>query len=222
MSDLILPILAGLALGSLHAFDADHITAVSVFVSRNPQPRRAMIFGLQWALGHTATLLLFGLTTMSMKFAISSLFQAVAEVGVGLMLIALGAWALRHLFKRRRIHIHKHVHDGVEHIHFHSHAERTDHHHAHSMFFVGAAHGLAGTAAVLVVIPIALLTSIVAVALYIVLFGIGTMIAMAAFAYALGHALLLIKLRNALLWVQGIAGSISILIGCWWILERFL
>lgn len=221
MSDLLFPILAGLTLGSLHAFDADHITAVSVFVSRNPQPRRAVMFGLQWALGHTATLLVFGLTVVSLNLVVSPVLQTLAEMGVGLILIGLGAWAIWHLSRSRKIHIHKHLHDGVEHIHFHSHAERADHHHAHSMFFVGAAHGLAGTAAVLVVIPIALLSSTFAVALYILLFGVGTMLAMAAFAYALGHALLLIKIKNALFWVQGIAGSMSVLLGSWRILGRF-
>jgi high-affinity nickel permease len=222
MNEIFLPTLAGLTLGSLHAFDADHVAAVSVFVSRHPQPKRAVMFGIWWALGHTATLFVLGLTSMSLKLVISPLIETVAEVGVGIMLIVLGGWGMHHLVRRERVHIHRHVHDGVEHIHFHSHVERSDHRHEHSMFLVGAAHGFAGTASVMVVIPIAIVSSALTASLYILLFGIGTMIAMATFAYLLGNIVLAVKRKNLFVWLQGIAGMVSILVGCVWILERVI
>lgn len=154
MQDILLPMVAGLTLGSLHALDADHVAAVSVFVSRNPRPRQAMKFGVRWALGHTTTLLLFGLVVISLKLVVTPFMEMVAEVGIGFMLIAIGAWALNNLLRRQRMHIHRHMHDGVEHVHFHSHGERSDHLHEHSVFLIGAAHGLAGTASVLVVVPV--------------------------------------------------------------------
>ena len=222
MNDVLLPVVAGFALGSLHAFDADHVAAVSVFVSRNPQPRRAVMFGVRWALGHTATLFIFGLAAMSLKFVVTPFMETVAEVGVGFMLIALGAWGMHRLVHRERIHIHRHVHEGVEHVHLHSHTERADHQHEHSMFLVGAAHGLAGTASVLVVIPIAIISSALAASLYILLFGIGTMIAMASFAYLLGNIVMAVKRRNMLVWFQAVTSLTSIVVGSLWILERVI
>lgn len=220
MQELLLVIIAGLTLGSLHALDADHISAVSVFVSRNPQPRKAMMFGIRWAMGHTTTLFIFGLLSIGLKLVITPSVQAMAEIAVGLILIVLGGWAIRGVFRSERIHIHRHAHDGVEHMHFHSHAERYDHHHTHSMFLVGAMHGFAGTASVLVIIPIAFVSSLLTASLYILLFGIGTMVAMAFFSYILGNIIQAVKLKGAVLWIQGIAGAVSLCIGCVWILER--
>lgn len=222
MPDIALPIIAGFAVGCLHAFDADHIAAVSVFVSRNPKPKSAAMFGLHWAIGHTTTLFLFGMTAMTLKIVITPTMEAAAEIGVGMMLILLGTWGIHHLVRRERIHIHRHTHDGVEHIHFHSHADRPDHGHAHSMFLVGAAHGLAGTASVLVVIPIAVVSSVVTTSLYILVFGIGTMVAMSVFAYLLGNVMLVVKRKNTLLWLQGMAGAVSIIIGFLWIFQRVM
>jgi hypothetical protein len=218
MNEAMLAVLAGLTLGALHAFDTDHVVAVSVFVSRNPKPRRAALFGVRWALGHTIALLVFGLAVMTLKLVITPLMETVAEVGVGVMLVALGIWAMRYLVCRKRIHIHRHTHDGVEHMHFHSHEERTDHHHTHSMVLVGAAHGLAGTASVLVIIPMAIAGSVFAASLYILLFGIGTIIAMATCAYLLANVVVAVKRKNAIVWFQGITGVACLLVGCLWIL----
>jgi hypothetical protein len=222
MSEILLPILAGLTLGALHAFDADHVAAVSVFVSRNAELSRAVRFGIRWALGHTATLLVFGLTAMSLKLVITPLMETIAEVGVGIMLVVLGTWGMHHVVRRERIHIHRHVHDGMEHIHVHSHAGQNDHRHEHSMFLVGAAHGFAGTASVLVVIPVTIISSVLTASLYILLFGLGTMVAMATFAYLLGNMVLAVKGRSRLAWLQGLAGMASIVVGCFWILERIV
>lgn len=220
MQDILLPMVAGLTLGSLHALDADHVAAVSVFVSRNPRPRQAMMFGVRWALGHTTTLLLFGLVVISLKLVVTPFMEMVAEVGIGFMLIAIGTWGLNNLLRRQRMHIHRHMHDGVEHVHFHSHGERSDHLHEHSVFLIGAAHGLAGTASVLVVVPVAVVSSLFTVSLYIVLFGIGTIISMAMFAYLLGNAVVRMNQKNSILWIQGVAAATSIFVGCWWILKR--
>jgi high-affinity nickel permease len=222
MEDLLLAVSAGLILGGIHAFDADHVVAVTAFAAKNPGARKAALFGVLWGLGHTTILMVFGMACLALQFIIPPAVETFAELLVGAMLLAIGTWVLKDVFLRKRIHIHKHTHDGVEHIHVHSHEEREDHRHRHSMFFVGAAHGFAGTAAVLVVIPVTISGSLVAALVYMILFGIGTMAAMAVFAYALGHTFLLITFKNAMFWVQGIAGSMSILLGSWWILERLL
>ena len=86
----------------------------------------------------------------------------VLEGAVAVMLIALGLDVLRRL-RRSRIHIHVHRHDGgPRHVHAHSHAgeathDPTHHHHGHvrgvawRAVLVGTVHGLAGSAALVLV-----------------------------------------------------------------------
>lgn len=215
--DLTLPLITGLTLGFLHAFDADHLTAVSVFASKHPTPAKAFRFGLLWGLGHAVTLLVFGVIVMMLKFAIPPLIESVAELAVGLLLVGLGVWALRDVARLKKLHLHRHVHGGVEHLHFHSHADGPDHHHGHSLFAIGATHGLAGTASVVVIIPLAVSQSFMASLLFLLLFGIGTITAMALFASLFGviSAHLVQRVKLALL--QSVAGGTSVVIGCVWI-----
>lgn len=215
--ELIMAVLAGFTLGCLHAFDVDHIVAVTAFASKNPDARKATWLGILWGLGHTGTLLVLGLVSLLFKFVIPPTVESIAELAIGALLIAIGVWVLTDLLRHKHFHIHKHSHDGVEHIHFHSHRQNEGHSHRHSMFLVGAAHGFAGTASVLVIIPIAITQSILAAAVYLLLFGIGTIVAMAAFAFILGKLSGLATANRFVPVVQGIAGSVSVLVGIVWI-----
>ena len=220
--DLVLAIAAGFTLGCLHAFDVDHIAAVTAFASKHPSARGATWFGIYWGMGHTATLLVLGGLSVALKFAIPPAVSSAAEVLVGLLLISIGAWVLRGFFRGRKIHLHRHTHDGVEHVHFHSHAQGANHRHRHSMFFVGAAHGFAGTAAVMVLIPITITQSLGFALTYLILFGVGTMSAMGLFAYLLGNVTQRAGSHTILAAIQAVAGSLSLILGVLWISERFL
>jgi sulfite exporter TauE/SafE len=85
------------------------------------------------------------------------------------------------------------------------------------MFLIGATHGFAGTASLMVVVPFAITGSIFTAAVYLVVFGIGTILAMGMLAFILGKAALSIKTRNALPWVQAGAGAVSLCVGLVWI-----
>jgi nickel/cobalt exporter len=218
--DLLLPVIAGFVLGCIHAFDADHVVAVTAFASKNPQPLKAARFGIVWGLGHTATLLVLGLVSIAFKFAIPPVVESFAELLVGVLLVAIGLWVLAGVLRQKRTHIHKHTHDGVGHIHFHSHEHNTDHDHSHSMFLVGATHGFAGTASVMILVPLAVSQSLVASSLYLLLFGFGTMVAMGTFAFLLGSVSSKAGVRIPVL--QAIAGTVGIVIGFVWIGEVIL
>jgi len=222
MMDLVFAVAGGFTLGCLHALDVDHVAAVTAFASKHPSARRATWFGVYWGLGHTATLIILGGLSLALKFAIPPAVSSAAELLVGFLLISIGAWVLRGFFRGRRIHLHRHTHDGVEHVHFHSHADGGDHRHLHSMFFVGAAHGFAGTAAVMVLIPITITQSLGFALIYLILFGIGTMSAMGLFAYLLGNMTQRAGSEKILAVVQAAAGSLSLIIGVLWLGERFL
>ncbi|GJQ21298.1 MAG: hydantoin utilization protein A [Bacteroidia bacterium] len=210
-------LVSGFVLGTIHAFDADHITAVTAFSGKAADARKAAFYGVVWGLGHSAVLIVFGLVIMAFRFVIPPFIESVSEAVIGLMLVGIGAWVLAGLFRRRKIHIHRHEHDGVEHIHFHSHFQKADHRHRHSMFLVGAAHGLAGTASVLVLVPITLSQSLLASAAFLLLFGVGTMTAMGIFAYLLGSVARMAAAGRLLPVFEGAAGIASIGVGALWI-----
>jgi sulfite exporter TauE/SafE len=215
--ELLLAVVGGLTLGCLHALDIDHVTAVTVFVSKNPNPRRAALLGVRWGMGHTATVFVLGVLSLMLKFFIPPLVQSLAEVLVGILLIAIGVWVLRDSLRRRGIHLHTHAHDGGEHIHFHSHQDRPDHSHTHSMFLIGATHGFAGTASLMVIVPLTVTTSFFTAAVYLILFGIGTIAAMGTLAYFMGKLATSMKEPHILPRAQAMAGLVSIVVGLLWI-----
>lgn len=220
--EFLLALMSGFILGTLHAFDADHLTAVTAFSGKAPSARRAALYGVLWGLGHTAMLFLFGVVAIAFRFVIPPMIETASEAIVGALLVGIGIWVLRGVLRSRRIHIHRHEHDGVEHVHFHSHQAASDHRHGHSMFLVGAAHGLAGTASVLVLIPITLSQSIMTAGSYLLVFGIGTMTAMGVFAYLLGSVARLAAAGRLLPIIQGVAGAASIGVGLLWISNSLL
>jgi len=215
--EFMLSLVSGFVLGMLHAFDADHVAAVTAFSGKAADARKAALHGVIWGLGHSAVLMVFGLVVIAFRFVIPPLIESVSEAVVGVMLVGIGSWVLAGLLRRRQIHIHRHEHDGVEHIHFHSHLRQADHHHRHSMFLVGAAHGLAGTASVLVLLPITLSQSLFTSAAYLLIFGIGTMTAMGIFAYLLGSVARLAAAARLLPVLEGAAGIASVGVGVLWI-----
>lgn len=208
---------AGLTLGFVHALDVDHVAAVTVFVSKNPDPRGAAALGIRWGMGHTISVFLLGIVSIALRFVIPPFVQSLAEVVVGILLITIGVWVLRGVFKRRHIHVHKHTHDSIEHIHFHSHAHRSDHYHKHSIFLIGVTHGFAGTAALMVAVPFAISGSMFTAAVCLVVFGIGTILAMGMLAFMMGKAAQSIKTKNVLPYIQVVAGVVSVCVGLLWI-----
>src|SRR3989338_2272649 len=129
--DLLFPLFSGLTLGVIHAFDIDHIVAVSNFSSRTLNRWTSARIGAAWGLGHSVVLLVAGGLVVAFRLTIPVIIQEGAEVLVGILLIIIGVWSLRDYLRRRSIHLHQHTHDGVEHVHFHSHREVPGHTHSH-------------------------------------------------------------------------------------------
>lgn len=121
-------LLLGLLLGVRHAFDADHLVAVTTIISAYRNPLKAIWVGVSWGLGHTTTLLLMGILILFVKITLSEQIARLFEFLVGVVLVILGIqvfWSLR----RSRVHLHLHSHDSQSHVHFHSHAETPTHSH---------------------------------------------------------------------------------------------
>lgn len=170
----------GFLLGIRHAFDVDHVAAVSAMVSKYNSIKNSSLLGMFWGFGHTIALFFVGLIVLSLKITIPEKLALSFEFIVGVMLFILGVNILLTINKNK-IHIHKHRHSGVEHIHFHSHKLIWHHQHGHlqlkKSLVIGLIHGLAGSAA-LTLLVLATINSILLGLIYILIFGIGSIIGM--------------------------------------------
>jgi ABC-type nickel/cobalt efflux system permease component RcnA len=82
--------LLGLFLGMRHSTDADHVVAVSTIVSRQKSVKSSAVIGLLWGLGHTLTIFLVGSGIIIFGVVIPPRLGLSMEFCVALMLILLG------------------------------------------------------------------------------------------------------------------------------------
>ena len=219
----------GLVFGLKHATEVDHIVAVSAIVSEHRSLLRSALVGGLWGLGHTVSLVVVGVLVLVFRVAIPEPIANWLEFGVALMIIALGALTLiRVLWNRPDVHIHQHKHDGLSHAHIHFHEQRTQHaaptkSHSHAIasigykpFLVGAMHGLAGSAA-LTLLVLTQIQSVVLGLVYLAVFGIGSacgvllMSSLVGLPFAVSE-----RLSNINYGLQTAAGALSITFGLWY------
>ncbi len=201
----------GFVLGLKHALDADHVVAVSTIVSETRSLKKSSLAGVIWGIGHTVTLLLVGLLVLGFRLSIPADVALYFEFLVGIVLVALGVDVLRKT-SGDKIHQHQHKHESVAHTHAHLH-ESDAHSHVHKVFAIGVAHGLAGSAALMLLV-LASVQSLVQGLLYIFVFGIGSILGMLVISTIIGLPFLLTKKFERIdRAVKVIAGGISILLG---------
>ena len=182
----VLLLSTGLVLGMRHAFDRDHITAVTHFISLEPDPLKSAWFGFRWAIGHAVTVLGLGSLILLLHLKFDPAFERYAELLVGVTLIALGIWRLVLLWRERR-HTHRHEHRTTAHDHEHSHTPGREHVHKFAPTLVGMVHGASGTVELFVLIPITLITVTWLAYLYIGLFSMGCALTMSLYGYVVGR-----------------------------------
>ena len=203
---------AGFVLGLKHALDADHVAVVTTMVSQSKSLKKSSLLGAMWGLGHTTTLLIAGLAVLLLKITIPARLALGLEFVVGLVVIGFGLDLLRKI-RRGTIHSHQHLHDGSTHAHLHSHADLPTHRHHHRALAVGALHGLAGSAA-LTLLVLTTATSTLQGIIYILIFSLGSIISMLIISSFIGLPFLLTKqFARVNTAIQTTAGVLSIAIG---------
>lgn len=216
-------VLSGFVAGAVHVVTGiDHMAAlIPLSVGRHLAALRT---GAIWGLGHSAGVLLVGALALLVRSMIDvELVSFMGERLVGVALIGIGLYAIRNAM-RLEIHSHVHAHDGAEkHAHIHAHKASVPGHeagmaHGHAAMAAGTLHGVAGSAHLLGVLPALALPTHTAAAVYLLLFGVGTVFAMAAFAATVGVATVGVsratsRLRPALI----AAGALSCAIGVLWL-----
>lgn len=205
MVGLLSIIAIGFFLGMRHATDPDHVIAVTTIVSQQRSGGRAALIGAFWGLGHTVTIFAVGSAIILFNLVIPARIGLAMELSVGLMLIALGGWNLTSFLQglpprpvaEPVIHSHAHAHGDTVHTHLHAHGPN-GHTHAEldsSManldgkfgklglyqmlrpLLVGIVHGLAGSAAVTLLILASIRNPRWAI-VYLIVFGVGTIAGM--------------------------------------------
>ncbi len=207
MLGLLSIIAIGFFLGMRHATDPDHVIAVTTIVSQQRSAGRAALIGAFWGLGHTVTIFVVGSAIILFNLVIPPRVGLGMELSVGLMLILLGGWNLKNFLQGLPskpvtesgavMHSHLHHHGELIHTHEHRHVD-VEHSHpemeasvaqldekfgdkgAYQMLrpvMVGIVHGLAGSAAVTLLILASIRNASWAIA-YLVVFGIGTIAGM--------------------------------------------
>ena len=220
-SPLLTTLGLGFLLGMGHALNADHVVAVSAMVSQHRSVRRASLVGILWGVGHTTTLLLTGVLVILFKVTVPARLALSMELGVGIVLVALGASVLGG-YLTGRVHAHAHRHGGDLHVHFHSHAAGEGHEHEHPVLdyrrsvLVGMLHGLAGSAALMLLVLATIRTPALGLA-YILIFGAGSILGMLGISSLLGLPFALMAERYVGIHrsLQIAVGAASVLYGAW-------
>jgi ABC-type nickel/cobalt efflux system permease component RcnA len=228
----------GFLLGLQHATDPDHLVAVATILTRERRFADGALIGVLWGAGHMTTLTIVGAIIIGLKLTITPAVGGSLELIVAAMLIVLGVLRLRdavrgleavppgHLVADHNhgggagvVHSHPHAHDA-EHTHEHPHVHPSrwlamlgwrSGWPAGRALVVGAVHGLAGSAAVSLLV-LATLRSTASAVIYLLIFGIGTIIGMtlltAVMAFPVSMALRYSRARRALALCAGV-GSIA-------------
>jgi sulfite exporter TauE/SafE len=203
--------LLGVLLGLRHALEADHIVALTAIVGQGRGVRRALMAGLRWGIGHSITILVVGFAALALKISIPQGLALSLEFAVGIALVVLGIPLIRRWAARN--HLHRHRHESAWHTHPHTHGEAVGHAHRHSRkpFFMGMLHGLAGSGA-LTVLVLATMESVAEGVVFLLLFGLGSILAMLVVGGLLGLSFGLAARSPGRIdrWLEGAVGMVSI------------
>jgi len=187
---LLFTFITSLLLGMRHATDPDHVVAVTTIVTRERSVAKAAGIGAVWGIGHTITLLVVGGAIILFKVAMNARLGLSLELCVAIMLIVLG---LLNLFNVRA---------------------KTSDINATRPFLVGVVHGLAGSAgAALLIVP--LIDDPRWAALYLLTFGVGTIVGMALITLTIAFPSLLAAahLPNFQRQLRIASGAVSLVFG---------
>jgi high-affinity nickel permease len=211
----LLSILAvGFFLGMRHATDPDHVIAVTTIVSNQRNGMRAAMIGAFWGVGHTLTIFVVGAGIILFNLVIPVRVGLSMELSVAVMLIILGVWNVAGFLRaipaaaepdhppEKVVHSHPHSHGDLIHDHAHAHQHESDHAPLDWMdrvfgkasvyqylrpLVVGIVHGLAGSAAVALLVLTTIRNVHWAVA-YLLIFGVGTIAGMMLITMSIASA----------------------------------
>jgi hypothetical protein len=219
----MLTIITGALAGLFHVLSGpDHLAAVAPLAASDRE--RGWLAGWTWGIGHASGVVAVALIAVLLRDMLPPIqvLSAWSERLVGAALITIGVWAL---LRSMRIGSAPHVHGTMAHEHVHVQrgpwwVRRLGH--AHASFYMGVLHGVAGSSHFFGVLPALALPTRTAAIMYIAAFGAGTVIAMTAFAAAIGA----IGIRSghratAHRGMMLAASVVALSVGGWWLVASW-
>jgi high-affinity nickel permease len=158
-------------LGFSHAFEADHLAAMSNLISRRDALPLAIKDAASWGFGHTSTILFVGSLMILGHLTFPETWFLYLEVCVGVMLILLG---LTRLVRWIQWQLQPVVTTGHQHPHLHREA-----------YGIGLVHGLAGSGSVVLLVMLDIKEPVWSM-IYLLLFGLGSVAGMVIAAVIMG------------------------------------
>jgi len=208
----------GFLIGLRHALDPDHLAAISTLVVDQPRRRGTALLGAWWGVGHSVALLGAGALLLVCRARLPERAGELFELGVSIMLIALGVRSLRRAFRARGGAAVEHAHGPV----VHAHEGDEDHFHLRSLtiarrpLVVGLVHGLAGTGGI-TALALASMPSVPAALAYIGLFALGSIGGMALLTGMAGLPIARLAHRPAAhAALMACVGAASLVVGVIW------
>lgn len=200
----------GVLLGMRHALEPDHLAAVTTLMTGERGSTKAAWLGASWGLGHTLTLLLAGALLVALQTEMPAIAAHAIELGVALLLVGFGVRAIHQSATGASVRP-THVH-GRQATRF-----PVDRWTLARPLLVGAVHGLAGSGAMTALVVTTLPTLATRLG-YLVLFGVGSTVGMAALSGLLGWPIARLGTDHLVIRVVSLAvGSVSAALGLVWI-----
>lgn len=232
MLSLLVIVAIGFVLGMRHATDPDHVIAVSTIVTREQKIGKSALIGLAWGVGHTLTILAVGTMIVAFRVVLQPRAGLAMEMAVAVMLVVLGIRNLGGLAWWRKpqpaTQASYHAHGDYVHTHRpHAHdpqatpLARVDRwlgalggYRLARPLVVGIVHGLAGSAAIALLV-LSTIPRLRWAVLYLGVFGVGTIAGMTLITVALASTFSFGRRRFARLdrHFQVAAGMISLAFG---------
>lgn len=209
----------GFAGGFRHAFEPDHLAAVSTLVAGQKSARGAVRYAAAWGAGHGAMLMVVGGALALLRAELPALATDAFELVVAVVLVLLGARGVGQALRLGR--------DGTPFVHAHggtshTHGGAVDHVHVRGLsfarlpFLVGLCHGLAGSGA-LALLVVASEPSWVFALAFISIYAVAAALGMSVLAGLLGWPLARVaRSDRAMAALVGVSALASLGIGVWW------
>jgi high-affinity nickel permease len=211
--------LLGFANGMRHAFEPDHLAAVSTLVAGERSAKASVRYAAAWGAGHAAMLVVVGGALALLRAELPAVTSDGLELVVAVVLVALGVRGLAQAKRLGRVgQTFTHAHGELA----HSHAGARDHLHvskwtlARLPFVVGLVHGLAGSGALAALVASHVATPVFSVA-FITIYAVGAAVGMATLAGVLGWPLARVaRSPRAMPLLVGVSAAASLVVGVAW------
>ncbi len=214
---MLISVLTGFAAGTIHVVGgADHLVAIAP--KAFSRPKLALKEGIAWGVGHSIGVVVLSVIAIFLKdLTHIQKMSGLAEFSIGIALLIAGVFAIKTAFGLK-IHTHHHHHSHAgnhQHLHLHVRGRKKHSRHSHASTSLGVLHGLAGASHLLAVIPALALPPLGAF-VYIFSYLLGSIFAMGAVVFTMSLATLRAG-KKALPTLIGMTGTLSILLGCFWV-----